>query len=195
MARLRLLKGGRSQESFVLDAAESSVGKSEDCRIHLRSRFVSRHHAMIVQRTGAHFILDTESRNGTYLNGKKLAPRVEHHLKNNDVIHIGNFILTFLEAESDSSEGYTLRAHDNSDTALEDDSSVSAILDSSPEAWLERSEENAQRKLRMVMKVTRDLFGALTLDEVRQMVTSLGFTADSVQMTSDRHWTWVGEKG
>ncbi len=38
------------------------------------------------------------------------------------------------------------------------------------------------------------LHAALTLDEVRQMVTSLGFAADSVQMTSDRHWTWVGEK-
>jgi ubiquinone/menaquinone biosynthesis C-methylase UbiE len=45
----------------------------------------------------------------------------------------------------------------------------------------------------------RDLFAAslhaaLTLDEVRAMVASLGFAADTVQATSDRHWTWSARK-
>ncbi len=34
------------------------------------------------------------------------------------------------------------------------------------------------------------LNAALTLEEVRELVSSLGFSADSVQQTSDRHWTW-----
>jgi ubiquinone/menaquinone biosynthesis C-methylase UbiE len=34
------------------------------------------------------------------------------------------------------------------------------------------------------------LHAALTVDEVRRLVTPLGFPADTVQMTSDRHWTW-----
>ena len=34
------------------------------------------------------------------------------------------------------------------------------------------------------------LHAALSLEEIRGHVTSLGFTADSVQQTSDRHWTW-----
>lgn len=34
------------------------------------------------------------------------------------------------------------------------------------------------------------LHAALTLDEVRGLVASLGFAADTVQATSDRHWTW-----
>lgn len=36
------------------------------------------------------------------------------------------------------------------------------------------------------------LRAALTLDEVRALVRPLGFAADTVQQTSDRHWTWVG---
>jgi ubiquinone/menaquinone biosynthesis C-methylase UbiE len=41
----------------------------------------------------------------------------------------------------------------------------------------------------------RKLFGdslraAVTLDEVREMVVRFGFAQDTVQMTSDRHWTW-----
>jgi ubiquinone/menaquinone biosynthesis C-methylase UbiE len=42
----------------------------------------------------------------------------------------------------------------------------------------------------------RKLFGdslraALTLGEARKLVSSLGFAPDTVQMSSDRHWTWV----
>ena len=35
------------------------------------------------------------------------------------------------------------------------------------------------------------LRAALTLDEIRDMVVSLDFDAETVQMTSDRHWTWA----
>jgi len=34
------------------------------------------------------------------------------------------------------------------------------------------------------------LYAALTLDEVRAIVTALGFAAGTLQATSDRHWTW-----
>ena len=34
------------------------------------------------------------------------------------------------------------------------------------------------------------LHAALTLDEVCEMVGSLGYARDTVQQTSDRHWTW-----
>ena len=34
------------------------------------------------------------------------------------------------------------------------------------------------------------LRAALALDEVRALVAALGFAADTVQQTSDRHWTW-----
>jgi ubiquinone/menaquinone biosynthesis C-methylase UbiE len=34
------------------------------------------------------------------------------------------------------------------------------------------------------------LHAALTLAEIRDLVSSLGFPADSVEQTSDRHWTW-----
>lgn len=42
------------------------------------------------------------------------------------------------------------------------------------------------------------LHAALALDEIRGLVESLGFAAETVQPTSDRHWTWsasTGERG
>lgn len=38
------------------------------------------------------------------------------------------------------------------------------------------------------------LHAALTLNETRELVTSLGFGAETVQQTSDRHWTWCARR-
>lgn len=38
------------------------------------------------------------------------------------------------------------------------------------------------------------LHAALTVDEVRDLVESLGFARDTVAATSDRHWTWSALK-
>jgi len=34
------------------------------------------------------------------------------------------------------------------------------------------------------------LRAALTLDEIRSLVTRVGFDPHAVKQTSDRHWTW-----
>lgn len=38
------------------------------------------------------------------------------------------------------------------------------------------------------------LHAALTLPELRELVTGLGLSPDSVRQTTDRHWTWVVRK-
>jgi ubiquinone/menaquinone biosynthesis C-methylase UbiE len=38
------------------------------------------------------------------------------------------------------------------------------------------------------------LRAALTVEEMQQLVAALGFPAESVRMTSDRHWTWTASK-
>ena len=37
----------------------------------------------------------------------------------------------------------------------------------------------------------QSLHAALTLDEVRQLVSDCGWNPDGVEATSDRHWTWA----
>ncbi|RCS40658.1 class I SAM-dependent methyltransferase [Bremerella cremea] len=38
------------------------------------------------------------------------------------------------------------------------------------------------------------LHASLSLEEIQNLVVSLGFPAESVQQTSDRHWTWAARK-
>jgi ubiquinone/menaquinone biosynthesis C-methylase UbiE len=40
----------------------------------------------------------------------------------------------------------------------------------------------------------QSLHAALQLAEMRHLATDLGFSKESVQMTSDRHWTWIARK-
>jgi ubiquinone/menaquinone biosynthesis C-methylase UbiE len=39
------------------------------------------------------------------------------------------------------------------------------------------------------------LHAALSLEEIRTLVESLGFSGETVQPTSDRHWTWLARCG
>lgn len=40
----------------------------------------------------------------------------------------------------------------------------------------------------------QSLIAALTIDEIRALVADFGFSPDSVNVTSDRHWTWDAHK-
>jgi ubiquinone/menaquinone biosynthesis C-methylase UbiE len=46
-----------------------------------------------------------------------------------------------------------------------------------------------QRKL-----FSDSLRAALTCEEIRELVANLGFARETVQMTSDRHWTWAATR-
>ena len=58
-------------------------------------------------------------------------------------------------------------------------------LDRLVETYSGQESEHAQQLFR------DSLHAALNLAEMRQIVTQLGFEPDSVQATSDRHWTWI----
>ena len=61
-------------------------------------------------------------------------------------------------------------------------------LDQLVSTYAGEEEEHSQKMFR------ESLHAALTVDEVRAIITPLGFDPLTVQMTSDRHWTWNAEK-
>jgi len=63
-----------------------------------------------------------------------------------------------------------------------------AIVDRLVEQYAKDESPLAQSLLR------QSLQAALTLDEMQALVGQLGFPADTVRMTSDRHWTWSARR-
>jgi pSer/pThr/pTyr-binding forkhead associated (FHA) protein len=53
-------------------------------------KIVSRRHAMIQRKGDEFWLYDLNSRNGTFVNGKRLSPREAHILKMGDVVEFGN---------------------------------------------------------------------------------------------------------
>lgn len=66
-----------------------------------------------------------------------------------------------------------------------DDAAISKLV-----ATYARDTDDRQREL-----FEASLRAALTLEEVRQLVSGLGADPAGVQATSDRHWTWTATKG
>ncbi len=64
--------------------------------------------------------------------------------------------------------------------------------DQSIEALVARYAANEPPENQQLLR--QSLAAALTLGEVQELVCALGFSADSVQLTSDRHWTWAAIK-
>ncbi|MEM8677847.1 MAG: class I SAM-dependent methyltransferase [Planctomycetota bacterium] len=55
--------------------------------------------------------------------------------------------------------------------------------------YMHQESDEGQRLFR------ESLRAALNLEEIRQLVERIGFSADSVYASSDRHWTWCDQKG
>ncbi len=85
-ANLLLLKKDGSQKAFPLPSSVTIIGRRHDCDLRAPLMSVSRRHCQFSNNDGGLTIRDLNSRNGTYLNGK----RVEHaELKAGDRIKVG----------------------------------------------------------------------------------------------------------
>jgi hypothetical protein len=59
-------------------------------------KYVSRRHAQIIRARNGYFIVDLDSSNGTYVNGRLLPPQRPRLLRNGDQITIGEVVIQFL---------------------------------------------------------------------------------------------------
>lgn len=78
--------------AFALSNDELSLGRSKTNTIALVDRSVSRHHCVVRQEEGRFHLLDLQSINGTYVNGKSIQ---EHWLEPGDEIRAGQSIFLF----------------------------------------------------------------------------------------------------
>lgn len=78
---------------FNLEKDRTTVGRAEDNDLPLADAFSSGHHILINRVDDAYRLRDSGSKNGTYLNGKKVSGEVE--LKKGDEILVGSTRLIF----------------------------------------------------------------------------------------------------
>jgi pSer/pThr/pTyr-binding forkhead associated (FHA) protein len=95
-AMLVILKGANIGSRYLLKKDTTVIGRGEDCDIFLDDQTVSRAHTQIEKKDDDYYILDNASLNGTYVNFENVT-KIQK-LKNEDLIQIGKFQLTFFKS-------------------------------------------------------------------------------------------------
>ncbi len=121
MPRLYVYPKKGEEFSFILKKEKISVGRSSDNDIPLTDPFCSGHHAFIYPKDSGYFVRDNSSKNGTFLNGKKI--QTETELKKSDEILVGSTRIIFdkeLSANVEMTETPTSAANVNTIIQVEE---------------------------------------------------------------------------
>lgn len=131
-AALLVIGGDLNGTIFDLDEEVISVGRNADNSIPLEFNGVSRYHFKVSAKSDGHYVEDCGSKNGTYLNNKKVEEPTL--LEKSDVIKIGSVALKYLpkgdperltydklnlEANTDKHTGCFNKTYFNNKIALE----------------------------------------------------------------------------
>ncbi len=90
--RLIVTNNGSVMQVLSMNKGRVLIGRSEHNDIAINSRFITRHHAMLVRRGTATILTDLNSTNGTFVNSKRTS---SHVLMHNDIVVIGHHRIKF----------------------------------------------------------------------------------------------------
>jgi len=90
--QLIVTNNGSVIQELTMDKTRILVGRSEHNDIAVGSRFISRHHALLVRHGNTTFLMDLNSTNGTFVNAKRIS---NHVLLHDDVITVGHHKIKF----------------------------------------------------------------------------------------------------
>jgi len=91
---LFLTRDGETLRKIRFDGSRLLIGRTELNDLYLKSKYVSRHHAMLVRHGNSTLLMDLNSANGTFVNSRRISNQV---LANDDVITLGDFGLKFVD--------------------------------------------------------------------------------------------------
>ena len=90
---LILFKKDGSRKTFSLRGDSTIIGRHDDCDLRIPLKDVSRKHCQINQNNESLKIRDLGSRNGTFINGKRLAPYLPEALHDGDQLQLGKLLI------------------------------------------------------------------------------------------------------
>jgi phosphoserine phosphatase RsbU/P len=159
-------------EPYPLAMDRVTIGRSRESDIFLPDQWLSRHHAEILKKGDAFFIVDLKSKNGTLLNGQSI--QEEKRLRAGDVITLGEHTLTFSSAD----------VADDEDKEPEGTRvfSVRELSDINTKPAIDPTELVRQNRVLTILKnATEELMNHRPLDELFGTILHLLFEAVPAQ--------------
>lgn len=170
MASLTVDSGSMAGSRIDLASDVLVLGRQDGCDVVIRDDTVSRQHARVVRTADGYYVEDLNSRNGTYLNGKRVLGRAP--LRDGDCVQLYDVVVTFRDGEGAQSEsrrsgGSVWLTQDGLDprtTEMLLGATVAEIDLRSPDrTW---ADERADVRLQAVLDVSRQLGNWLDPDQL-----------------------------
>lgn len=92
--RLVMRRGPSPGAIYDLKEPEVLIGRGARCQIVIRDDEISREHCKLVKGTGGYELVDTQSTNGTFVNGQRVTQRVLH---SGELIELGDSVTLLYE--------------------------------------------------------------------------------------------------
>jgi pSer/pThr/pTyr-binding forkhead associated (FHA) protein len=101
-AYLQVIKGLEKGKEIALEKDQLTLGRGQDVDLYLEDSGASREHARIEHAKGQFMLVDLESSNGTFLNGRRI--KGSKILSSGDLIAIGDAVIEFQLETEDNKE-------------------------------------------------------------------------------------------
>jgi pSer/pThr/pTyr-binding forkhead associated (FHA) protein len=92
-AHLLVTSRGNVVAEVVLNRPRMVLGRDEGCDISLESRYVSRFQNLFLETENGWVLIDLNSTNGCYVNGRRVS---QHELQDGDIIAVGHHQISFV---------------------------------------------------------------------------------------------------
>ena len=90
--KLKVLTGSHEGKEISITSEKFLIGRSESCQLRPKSESVSRKHCIIVLKDNRVLVQDLKSRNGTFINDKRLPVDKAKVLNGGDNLRIGKLL-------------------------------------------------------------------------------------------------------
>ncbi len=99
--KLIVTTAGKTVRELCFSRQRLLVGRSEHNDLSIDSRFVSRHHLLLVRHGNTTFMMDLNSTNGTYVNSQRVSNQV---LIDGDILSVGHHRIKFCDPNASTRE-------------------------------------------------------------------------------------------
>ena len=113
-----LTRNGETLKKIRFDGKRLLLGRSEHNDVSIDSKFVSRHHALMVRHGSSTLLMDLNSANGTFVNSRRVSNQV---LANDDTVTLGDYGLKFVDPGA--------KRHESVESIRLDDTVIMMTLD------------------------------------------------------------------
>jgi len=158
MPKVFIMNGPDRGQMYGIKKTLIQIGRAPENDVQVKDKSVSRVHLNIAKTGSKYFITDLDSKNGTFIDGVRIAPGREYEVKEGMPVAIGKTFFSLGKAYPDD----VLEALDSVDLFKE--------LDESDRGGPKDRPSTARNNMELIYKVSNVLMQSLTTEEILEKI-------------------------